>query len=530
MMKYDIDLNSKEAKENHNALLSSLNEFKTIEHKIVDLSEKKKRGTKLLPFERLKHLIDPDSFYLPLSTIAGLRMHGDSDGSGAGGGLITGIGLINNIRCAIMINNYTIKGGTFSPSGMKKILRLQKIALQNKLPLVHLCESGGANLNHASEIFVPGGEAFANQARLSAAGIPQVVVVHGNATAGGAYQPGMADFIILIKGQSKMFLGGPPLVKAAIGEEATEEELGGSKLHFELTGTGEFLVNDDREAILKARSVVKNFKNIFEFPTAEENKSCAYDSEEILSLIPVNKKKSYDVKKVWVRIIDENSLEEYKPDFDKYTVCSFAEIKGKKCGLIGNNGPITSNGANKAAQFIQQCDQLNLPIVFCHNTTGFMVGSHSEKSGMIKHGSKMIQAVTNARVGKISLHIGGSYGAGNYAMCGRGMGPDFVFSWPNSKTAVMGGEQAGKVMRIVTEAQMKKKGQEVDINQLDQMEKGIIDKVNAEAGVLYGSARLWDDGIIDPRETRKVLGELLCILKNREQIKCKPNTFGISRF
>lgn len=529
-MKNEVDLNSPESKENHNAMLSALNSVKTIEHQIRDLSDKKKVQGKLNPFERLEKLIDNNSSFLELSSIAGYHVYGEGPEE-AGGGLITGIGTINNIRCAIMINNYTVKGGTFSPSGMKKILRLQSIALKNKLPLVHLLESGGANLNHAADIFVAGGEAFANQARLSAAGIPQLVVVHGNATAGGAYQPGMADLVILIKDQSKMFLGGPPLVQAATGEIATEEQLGGTPLHSKTTGTGEFLVENDSEAISKARELVLNFKNIFPINEEVNNDKNPphYSSDEILSLIPSNPKKSYDVKKLWQRLIDGDSFEEFKKEFDHHTICAFSSFNGMKVGMIGNNGPITSDGANKAAQFMQLCDQLHLPLIFFHNTTGFMVGTHSEKTGMIKHGSKMIQAVTNARVPKISFVIGGSYGAGNYAMCGRGMDPDFIFSWPNSKTAVMGGEQAAKVMRLVTEAKNKYKGIENDKQKLDVMEEQIKRTINDQAHALFGSARLWDDGIIDPRATRDIIIQLLIIFEQREKINLKSNTFGIAR-
>lgn len=528
-MNNNIDINSAEAKLNAEMFEQAIDNYKTLENKIIELSSKKKQKNKLLPFERLRALIDEDSYFLPLNSIAGHQVY-DDDESSIGGGVITGIGIIKGIDCAVMINNYTVKGGTFSPSGLKKILRIQEVALKNKLPLVHLCESGGANLNYASEVFVAGGEAFANQARLSAAGIPQIVVVHGNATAGGAYQPGMSDYIILIKNQSKMFLAGPPLVKAAIGEDATEDELGGDRIHFKTTGTGEFLVENDEEAIQKARETVKNFKKIFHIELNEKIEKTKFSPEEILSLIPENKKKSYDVKLIWERIIDENSLEEFKSDFDQFTVCCFAEINQKRIGLIGNNGPITAEGANKSAQFIQLCDQQNIPLIFCHNTTGFMVGTHSEKSGLIKHGSKLIQAVTNARVPKVSIIFGGSYGAGNYAMCGKGMGPDFIFAWPNSNTAVMGGEQAGKVMRLVSEAKLKASNKAIDKEKLKQIENSISQKVTAESHVFFGSARLWDDGIIDPRDTRKILNLLLNIFNKREQIKLKPNTFGISRF
>jgi len=536
----DIDSNSTEFQANRDAMLAALAEFRSIEQKMLEKAQQAKakfvkRG-KLLPRERLNLLLDPGSEFIELCSLAGYRMHDDKDGSTAGGGIIAGIGHIAGVRCVIQVNNSAIKGGTISPAGLDKTLRIQEIARANKLPLVTLAESGGANLNYATDVFVPGAQAFANQARLSAAGIPQITVVHGNATAGGAYQPGLSDYVIAVRGKAKMFLAGPPLLKAATGEIASDEELGGAELHALDAGTADYLAEDDADGIRIAREVMQSIPWNEQLPLqpAADVKEPLYSPEELIGVVPADAKTPYDVREIIVRIADGSEFQDFKPQFDQQTVCGFTHIGGSACGIIGNNGPITAKGANKAAQFIQLCNQSNIALLFLHNTTGFMVGTESERNGIIKHGSKMLQAVANASVPKISIVVGGSYGAGNYAMCGRGLDPRFIFAWPNSKTAVMGGAQAGKVLRIVTEEKQRVMGLEPNQQQLDQLEQMTAAKLDAGSTALFGTARLWDDGLIDPRDTRRLMIQLLDICEKEKQRRrsnsIQSNSFGVARF
>ncbi len=527
-----LDPHSPEFASNRRALEKSVGEFRALEAAVVAKSvETKKTGdsVKLPPRERLKLLLDPGAPFLEIASLAGLFMHDDEDGSLAGGGLIAGIGFIEDTRCLVVVNNYTVKGGTISPSGLKKILRLHEIAIQNKLPLVTLAESGGANLNYAAEVYMEGARAFANQARLSAAGVPQVTVVHGNATAGGAYQPGLSDTIILVRGKSKMFLAGPPLVKAATGEDADDETLGGADMHARVSGTGEHLCLDDAEAIGTARRVVRDWGWQTAPGTRPDWREPRHSSEELIGVVPENAKRPYDVREILARLLDGSEFEEFKADYDQQTICGRGRIYGRVCGFIGNNGPITAKGAGKAAQFIEGCEQTGTPLVFLHNTTGFMVGTESEHQGIIKQGSKMIQAVACASVPKISILVGGSFGAGNYAMCGRGFDPRFIFAWPNARTAVMGGEQAGKVLRIVAEEKARRLGQTPDEAKLKAMEEKTAAQLDASSTALFATARLWDDGIIDPRDTRKVLGFVLDTCLEAESRRLRGNIFGVPR-
>ena len=467
-----VDRNSAEFKANEEALLKTIAEMRRIQQKVIDKSFEakpkfEKRG-QVLPHERIQMLLDHGSPFIELCGLAGYQMHDDKDGSDAGGGIISGIGYVSGTRCLVNASNSAIKGGTISPAGLQKSLRLQEIALQNKLPVIALSESGGANLNYAGEIFVEGARSFANQARMSAAGIPMVTVVHGNATAGGAYQPGLSDYLIVVRKRAAMFLAGPPLLLAATGEVATEEDLGGAEMHAQVAGTAEYLAENDADGIRIAREIVAmlNWKET----TPEIKRDVVeplYPVDDLLGLVPNDQKKPFDMKEVIARLVDGSEFLEFKTEYDNQTVCGWAHIGGFTLGIITNNGPITPQGAAKASQFIQLCYQTQRPLLFLHNTTGFMVGTESEQHGVIKHGSKMIQAVANARVPKISLVVGGSYGAGNYAMCGRGLDPRFIFAWPNSRTAVMGGAQAGKVLRIVTEQKQKKAGIEVNPQMLD---------------------------------------------------------------
>ncbi|MEW9899496.1 acyl-CoA carboxylase subunit beta [Chitinivorax sp. PXF-14] len=529
-----IDTSRDDYRRNRAAMLALVGEVEAIRLRGLDKSREEKpkfdkRG-QLLPHERVQRLLDPGSPFVELLGLAGYLMDDDRDGSEAGGGLIAGIGYVSGVRCLISANNSAIKGGTIAPSGLRKTLRLQQIALDNKLPVITLTESGGANLNHAADIFVEGARTFANQARLSAAGIPQIAVVHGNATAGGAYQPGLSDYVVAVRNRAKLFLAGPPLLLAATGEVATDEELGGAELHAAVAGTAEYLAEDDADAVRHAREIVANLG--WETPPRARASFSEprYPAEELLGLIPCDAKRPYDVHEVIARIVDDSAFLDFKQEYDAQTVCGWAAIAGHRLGIIGNNGPITPQGAAKAAQFIQLCEQSGRPLLFLHNTTGFMVGREAEQGGVIKHGSKMLQAVANARVPKLSLVIGGSYGAGNYAMCGRGLDPRFIFAWPNSRTAVMGGAQAGKVMRIVAEAKQRKLGIEPDAANLDALEQMTAKGLDAQSTALYGTARLWDDGLIDPRDSRRLLSFLLDVIDEAGQRELRPNSFGVARF
>lgn len=521
---------------NRAAMLVAIEQVQQLEqnllNKAAEAKEKFDKRGQLLPRERLNLLLDPGAPFLELASLAGYKLHDDKDGSSAGGGLIAGIGYVCGIRAMVVANNSAIKGGTISPSGLKKSLRLQQIAQENKLPVITLAESGGANLNYAADIFVEGARSFANQARMSAMGLPQITVVHGSATAGGAYQPGLSDYVVVVRGKAKLFLAGPPLLKAATGEVATDEELGGAEMHAQVAGTAEYLAENDADGVRQVREILRMLPWNEQLPWLPEPqyKEPLYPIEELLGLIPDDPKKPYDVREIIARIADESCFLEFKGEFDQQTLCGQLKIQGRACGFIGNNGPITPNGASKAAQFIQLCDQSQTPLLFFHNTTGFMVGTESEQQGVIKHGSKLIQAVANARVPKLTIVVGGSYGAGNYAMCGRGLDPRFIFAWPNSRTAVMGGAQAGKVLRIVTEAKQLKDGLTPDPKMLDMLEQVTAQKLDSQSTALYGSANLWDDGLIDPRDTRTLLGYLLDICHEADIRTLQPNSFGVSRF
>lgn len=531
-----LDPHSEAFARNRAAMLAAIEQVQQLEqnllNKAAEAKDKFSKRGQLLPRERLNLLLDPGAPFLELASLAGYKLHDDKDGSSAGGGLIAGIGYVCGIRAMVVANNSAIKGGTISPSGLKKSLRLQQIARENKLPMITLAESGGANLNYAAEIFVEGARSFANQARMSAMGLPQITVVHGSATAGGAYQPGLSDYVVVVRGKAKLFLAGPPLLKAATGEVATDEELGGAEMHAQVAGTAEYLAENDADGIRQVRDIMRMLPWNEQLPWLPQPqfKEPLYPIDELLGLIPDDAKKPYDVREIIARIADESDFLEFKGEFDQQTLCGQLKIQGRACGIIGNNGPITPQGASKAAQFIQLCDQSQTPLLFFHNTTGFMVGTESEQQGVIKHGSKLIQAVANARVPKLTIVVGGSYGAGNYAMCGRGLDPRFIFAWPNSRTAVMGGAQAGKVLRIVTEAKQLKDGIEPDPKMLDMLEQMTAQKLDSQSTALYGSANLWDDGLIDPRDTRTLLGYLLDICHEADRRTLQPNSFGVSRF
>ena len=532
----NIDPGSEAFRANREQMLALIGEFRALEQKVRDVSNSKRerfRARKqLLPRERVALVVEPGAPWLELSTLAGFRMHDDDGAEGIqGGGGIAGIGYVSGIRCIVSANDSAIKGGTSTPMGVKKHLRIQQIALENKLPTVRLVESGGANLLYQAEMFVEGGRGFANQARLSAAGIPQVTVVHGSSTAGGAYLPGLSDYVVLVRGRAKVFLAGPPLLRAATGEIATDEELGGADMHATVSGLGEYLAEDDADGIRIAREIMAKLPWNAQLPPAQPKsyKEPRHSPEELAGAVPIDYRQPYDVREIVARVVDDSDFLDFKSGYGIHTVCGHAEIEGHAVGLIGNNGPIDADGAAKAAQFIQLCCQANVPIVYLQNTTGYMVGREAEQKGIIKHGSKMIQAVANATVPQLTIHVGASFGAGNYGMCGRAYDPRFIFAWPSNHVAVMGGEQAAKVMAIVTEEKLKREGKPVDMAKLDAMEDAIIKRMEGESTALYATARLWDDGLIDPRDTRKVLGFCLSTCREAELRPLKRSTFGVAR-
>jgi geranyl-CoA carboxylase beta subunit len=497
-----------------------------------------KRG-QLLPRERVALLLDVGSAYLPLCNLAGyLQDKPDPEKSVPGGGMVAGIGFVSGVRCMMVASDSGIEAGAIQAMGLEKILRAQELALQNKLPFIHLVESAGANLmRYRVEGFVQGGALFRNLARLSAAGIPVITVQHGSGTAGGAYMPGLSDVVIMVRGRSRAFLAGPPLLKAATGEVATEEELGGAEMHTSTSGLGEYLAEDDRQAIGMARQIVALLDwGSGSNPSAQTASSSpqsanppCYAADDLLGLMSNDLRQPVDMREVMARLVDDSELLEFKALYGPATLCVQARLGGHAVGLISNNGPIDVAGANKATHFIQWMCQLGHSIVYLQNTTGYMVGKDSEQSGMIKHGSKMIQAVSNASVPQITIQCGASFGAGNYGMCGRAFAPRFLFSWPNAKTAVMGPEQAARTMQIVSEAAAARKGLTLDANQSKAQFDQIVNLFERQADAFYTSGLLLDDGIIDPRDTRAVLIECLSMCQEAEHIKLRPVQFGVAR-
>jgi len=533
VLETQLDRRSPQFAERRERMLERIAEFRALEARVVASSASKKpkfdKRNQLLPRERLARLVDRGAPFLELATLAGLKMHDDDGDPPAGASAVAGIGYVHGTRCFITASDSAIKGGAISPMGLKKSLRGQEIALKNRLPTVNLVESAGANLMYQSELFVDGGRVFANLARLSAAGLPQVTVVHGSSTAGGAYIPGLSDYVVVVRGRAKIFLAGPPLVKAAIGEEATDEELGGAEMHASVTGTADYIAEDDAHAVALAREIVRTLP--WDKPAAARDfAEPLHDADDLCGLVPDDWMQPYDVREVIARVVDGSEFLEFKTNYGTNTVCGHAAIEGHAVGVIGNNGPLDPQGSTKAGQFIQLCDQAGIPLVYLHNITGYMVGTEAERGGIVKHGSKMIQAVANARVPAVSILIGGSFGAGNYGMCGRGFDPRFIFSWPNSRISVMGGEQAARVMEIITRAKFGRMGIEPDPEALEAMGaqiKGLLDK---ESTALFATARLWDDGIIDPRDTRRVLAETLATCREGDARTVRPNTFGVARF
>ncbi|MEJ8857396.1 acyl-CoA carboxylase subunit beta [Variovorax robiniae] len=521
---------------NRSGMLALIERVRTFERRSIATSGKsrerfEKRG-QLLPRERLSLLLDPGTPFLEISSLAGLGLDNpDLEKSVPGGGVIAGIGWVSGIRVMVNASDSGIDAGALQPMGIPKQMRIHELALENKLPLVQLVESAGANLmTYKVEEFIIGGGLFRNLARISAAGLPVLTVTHGSSTAGGAYQTGLSDYIVMVRDRSRAFLAGPPLLKAATGEIATEEELGGAVMHTSISGLGDYLAEDDRDAIRIAREILANIDWNRDMPAAPVRnfKPPRYDAEELLGIMPMDHKRPVDMKQVIARIADDSEFLEFGENYGSATVVGHIKIEGMPLGVVTNNGPIDVAGATKATHFIQACCQSKTPLLYLNNTTGFMVGKDYEEAGMIKHGSKMIQAVTNATVPQITIYCGASFGAGNYGMCGRGFHPRFCFSWPNAKTAVMGGEQAAKTMSIVTEAAMKRKG-EVDHAKLEAMEKRIVDHFDSQMSVFTTSARLLDDGVIDPRDTREVLSKVLSICRDAELREPQKMQFSVAR-
>jgi geranyl-CoA carboxylase beta subunit len=489
-----------------------------------------KRG-QLLPRERVALVLDPDTPFLELSTLAGYQFDTpDPAKSVPGCGIVAGIGFVSGVRCMISANDAGIDAGALQPMGLDKALRIQEMTLENKLPYVQLVESAGANLlRYRVEDFVRGGNTFRNLARMSAAGLPVVTVTHGSSTAGGAYQTGLSDYIVMVRGRTRAFLAGPPLLKAATGEIATEEELGGAEMHTRVSGLGDYLAEDDRDALRIARDIMAKLNWDRTQPETREAKPPRYDQEELLGIMPMDHKRPVDMRQAIARFVDDSDFTEFSPNYGPATVCGHATIEGYPIGIITNNGPLDPDGANKATHFIQICCQSKTPLLYMNNTTGYMVGKAYEEAGMIKHGSKMIQAVTSATVPQITIYCGASFGAGNYGMCGRGFHPRFCLSWPNAKTAVMGGEQAAETMAIVAEMGAARKGLPVDHEQLGKMKKMITGVFDNQMDVFATSARVLDDGVIDPRDTRATLAEIMAICREGDERNPQRMQFSVAR-
>ena len=522
---------------NRSGMLALLGRVRSAEARAIAASNKshqrfESRG-QLLPRERLALLLDPGAPWLELCTLAGYGMDTpDPEHTVPGGGVIGGIGWVAGIRCMVTASDSGIDAGAMQAMGLDKALRIQELALENKLPYVQLVESAGANLlKYRVEGFIKGGGLFRNLARMSARGLPVVTVTHGSSTAGGAYQTGLSDYIIMVRGRTRAFLAGPPLLMAATGEMASEEDLGGAQMHTHVSGLGDYLAEDDRDALRLAREVLGQI----DWPRAEPAQSTVrtfkpprFDAEELLGIMPMDHKRPVDMRQVIARLVDDSEFLPFGENYGAATVCGHARIEGHAVGILTNNGPIDNAGAAKATHFIQACCQSRTPILYLNNTTGFMVGRQFEEGGMIKHGSQMIQAVANATVPQITLYCGASFGAGNYGMCGRGFAPRFCFSWPNAKTAVMGGEQAAKTMAIVTEAAMARKGV-VDPAKLDALQAGIIQRFDSQMSVFTTSALLLDDGVIDPRQTRDVLAQVLSICRDGDARQPQAMQFSVAR-
>ncbi len=529
-----IDKNSKNFRENlayHQKLVANLEKHLKVNSQGGGTSQLKKHTErrKLFVRDRIKHLLDPDSTFLEFSPLAAYEMY---DNEAPGAGLVTGIGKVSNRNVLIVANDATVKGGTYFPLTVKKHLRAQEIAFENNLPCIYLVDSGGAYLPMQADVFPDRdhfGRIFYNQARLSGHRVPQIAVVMGSCTAGGAYVPAMSDETIIVKNQGTIFLGGPPLVKAATGETVTAEELGGADVHCRQSGVTDHYAENDQHALEITREVVSHLgatchpllrqKNIFAEPL--------YPANDLLGIVSKDFKTPYDIREVLARILDGSDFHEFKKLYGDSIVCGFGSIYGFEVGIVANNGVLFSESAQKAAHFIELCDQRMIPLIFLQNITGFMVGKQYESEGIAKHGAKMVTAVASTRVPKFTVIVGGSFGAGNYGMCGRAYQPRFLFSWPNSRISVMGGEQAAKVLSTVKKEQMEKEGKKFSQKDINNIEAPILAQYDHDGSPYFATARMWDDGIIDPRNTRKVLG--LSLEACRYGNKSFDGPFGIFR-
>ncbi|MGD8346594.1 MAG: carboxyl transferase domain-containing protein [Lysobacterales bacterium] len=486
----------------------------------------RERG-KLLVRERIDALVDPGSPFLELSQLAAMNVY-EEDAAAAG--IVTGVGRVAGQECMIVANDATVKGGTYFPLTVKKHLRAQDIAAQNNLPCIYLVDSGGAYLPMQDEVFPDRdhfGRIFYNQANLSARNIPQIAVVMGSCTAGGAYVPAMADETIIVREQGTIFLGGPPLVRAATGEIVTPEELGGADVHTRESGVADHYARNDHHALKLARRAVSRLNRVknVQLDVAEPREP-DYDPAEILGVVPSDPRKPYDVREIIARTVDASVLDEFKPRFGATLVCGFARIFGYPVGIVANNGILFSESAQKGAHFIELCGQRRIPLLFLQNITGFMVGRQYEAGGIAKHGAKMVTAVSTVAVPKITVIIGNSYGAGNYGMCGRAYDPRFLFSWPNARISVMGGEQAANVLAQVKRDQKERTGEEWSAEEEAAFRQPILDRYETQGHPYYASARLWDDGVIDPVQTRQVVGLALSAALNRP---IEETRFGVFR-
>lgn len=484
---------------------------------------------KLLPRERIALLLDPGSPFLELSALAAYGIYDDES---PGASQINGIGVVSGVECMVTASDPTVKGGAIYPLTVQKLLRAQEVAEENRLPTVMMVESAGANLSYQAEFFAQhGGRVFANQARMSALGLPQVALVFGSSTAGGAYMPGMSDISVMVKDQAKVFLGGPPLVKMATGEEVDDETLGGALMHSTVSGVSDFLAQDDADAIRLGREVIGRLP--YTKPLAGRRRASLpprYDADELLGIIPADPRRPFDMREVMARLLDDSDWLEFKPDYGSTLVAAFAHLDGYPLGVIGNNGVLFSESAQKATHFIELCNQSRIPLLYLQNITGFMVGSEYERGGIVKHGSQMVKAVATSTVPQFTVIVGGSYGAGNYGMCGRAYDPRFLFSWPNSRIAVMGGEQAAGVLALVAEEQARARGLEPDLEKIEKQRQGLKSKFEAESSPYYATARLWDDGILDPRDTRGALAVALSVAHNTDFVARGMPTHGVFRF
>lgn len=482
---------------------------------------------KLLPRERVNALLDEGSAFLELSQFAAYDVYEDNVPAA---GIITGIGRVGGQECIIVANDATVKGGTYYPLTVKKHLRAQTIAQENNLPCIYLVDSGGANLPNQDDVFPDKehfGRIFFNQANMSAQNIPQIAVVMGSCTAGGAYVPAMADESIIVKEQGTIFLAGPPLVKAATGEVVSAEDLGGADVHCRTSGVSDHYAQNDHHALEIAKSAIKNLNRVKPMDVSIKNvEEPAYDGKEIYGVVPKDARQPFDVREIIARVVDGSEFDEFKALYGTTLVCGFARIFGYPVGIVANNGILFGESAQKGAHFIELCSQRKIPLVFLQNITGFMVGQQYEAGGIAKHGAKMVTAVACAKVPKFTVLIGGSFGAGNYGMCGRAYDPRFLFMWPNARISVMGGEQAAGVLAQVKTDQMAKRGESWSEQEQADFKQPIIDTYEHQGHPYYASARLWDDGIIDPADTRQVLGLAISASLNKP---IEDTQFGIFR-